>query len=67
MGPDSRRQFPFCCCSQIVEQAHARDISLSGALLSGVDADLRRNLLEYYGNDTPADAATAEALALLRM
>lgn len=24
-----------------MEQAHARDISLSGALLSGVDADLR--------------------------
>ncbi len=42
-------------------------IKLKEHRFDGVDADLRRNLLEYYGNAAPADAKAAEALALLRM
>jgi hypothetical protein len=42
-------------------------IKLSDHKFEGVDADLRRNLLEYYGSAAPADPKAAEALALLRM
>ena len=42
-------------------------IKLQDHKFEGVDADLRRNLLEYYGSATPADPKEAEALTLLRM
>ena len=42
-------------------------IKLSEHRFEGVDADLRRSLLEYYGSAAPDDAKVAEALALLRM
>jgi len=42
-------------------------IKLRDHKFEGVDADLRRNLLEYYGSATPADPKAAEALVLLRM
>jgi hypothetical protein len=42
-------------------------IKLNERGFAGVDADLRRNLLEYYGNAAPSDAKAAKALALLRM
>ncbi len=41
-------------------------IKLSEHKFDGVDGDLRRSLLEYYGSAAPADAKAAEALALLR-
>ena len=42
-------------------------IKLSEHKFEGVDADLRRNLLEYYGSAAPTDVKAAAALALLRM
>jgi hypothetical protein len=41
-------------------------IKLNEHRFDGVDADLRRNLLEYYGSAAPADARAAEALTSLR-
>jgi len=41
-------------------------IKLREHKFEGVDADLRRGLLDYYGNAMPVDAKAAEALALLR-
>ena len=41
-------------------------VKLKDHKFEGVDADLRRNLLEYYGSAAPADAKAAEALALLQ-
>lgn len=42
-------------------------IKLSDHKFVGVDSDLRRSLVEYYGNSVPADAKAAGALASLRM